>query len=227
MSKRETHLMSIYFIANKGAYNDYKQAKNVANALMNKIEYIKMTRNDYFINAFVGISNLNLRFGYLKYKETRKAGKNRLIIVPKNKYKAMKDKCFEPWHLHILIEANPGETVGELIADYFDKKFKRKIAQKKKIDDGFFDYVLKQSRYQRFIKEIRSTDLVEIDFKRLYERYGKPKTIARKAKDNRSIRNLEKRSWKKHAERLKTKKSLNSLEKFNTKNGYKPTRSKE
>lgn len=228
MSERKTHLMTIYFIGNKGEYKNYKDAVKVADALKNKLEYIKKTNKEYFINAFIGISNLNIRHGSFKYKETKSTGKNVFKIVPKNKYKGRIEECIEPWHLHILIEANPAETIGEIIVDYLNKKFDRKIAQKKKIDNGFFTYALKQSRYQRFVTEKRDTKLVKYDFKDLYDRHGKPKTKIRKNTEKRNIQKLEKRSWIKHAERLLARKqSLNSLEKIKCKNAKNTNNSNE
>jgi hypothetical protein len=202
VSKRKTHLIGIYFIGNKGCYEDYNEIKKVADALKNKLEYIRKTNDDYFINAYIGISNLNLRYGHFKYAKNKKSGRSTIVVIPKKKYQKEKEKCFEPWHLHILIEANPAETIGELIVDYFNKKFDKEIAQKKKIDNGFFPYVLKQSRYQRFVRETRPTKLVRYDFKDMHERYGKPKTKTRIAREKLVIQQLEERSWKRHEERL-------------------------
>jgi len=97
--------MSIYFNNNKDAYKDYSEAKKVANALRHKIEYLKKTHNNYYVNAFIGISNLNIRYGTFQYLDNKKTGKNKLVRIPKNRYKQTQEKCFEPWHLHIIIEA--------------------------------------------------------------------------------------------------------------------------
>ena len=201
MSKRETHLMSIYFQNTKGYYKNFDEIKKTAEALKAKLEYLRKTKKDYFINAFIGISNFNIRRANLKYRENKKSGKNNTFIVPKGKYKNNIQLCLEPWHLHILLEANPAETIGEEVADYFNKIFGRKLARKEKIDNGFFDYVLRQSRYQRYVKETRDTDLVKIDFRKLYERYGKPKTQKRKKREAKAIKKLEKRSWERHRQK--------------------------
>lgn len=209
MSERKTHLMSIYFIGNKGDYKTLEEAIKVADALKNKLEYIKKINDEYFINAFIGISNLNIRCGNLRYKENKQSGKNSLEIVPKKNYKI--EDCIEPWHLHIIIEANPAETIGEMIVDYLNKKFSKQIAQKKRITRGFFMYALKQSMHQRFVKERRKTKLVKYDFRGIYECHGKPQTRIFKEKLKKTLKKLEKRSWERHAERLRQKR-LNSLE---------------
>lgn len=154
----------------------------------------------------------------MKYAKSKKSGKNKQVIVPKDRYKKNSSICFEPWHLHIIFEANPAETIGQMIVDYFNKKFGREIAWKPKVDEGFFDYVLKQSMYHRFVKETRNTNLVSIDFKREYEKYGKPKTKARKTREKLVMKKLEERSRNKKAERLNVKRqTLNSLENFENK----------
>ena len=202
MSKRETHLMSIYFIANKGAYETHEEAIKVANALKNHLEYLRTRGRDFYINAFIGISNVNVRYGHLKYVNKKSVGKRRLEVVPKKKYKDQMEKCFEPWHLHILIEANPAETIGEIVVRYFNRKFGRKIAFKKKVSEGFFDYVFNQSRYQRFVKESRSTRLVEFDFKKEFEKYKRPKSNERIEHEKQVMKALEERSLARHKQKL-------------------------
>ena len=213
MSERNTRLMTIIFDNNKDQYNTFEEAEKVANALKSKLEYIRSIKDNYYINAFIGISPLNPRFAYLKFRDNKKPGRNKLYVVPRNKYKHdNKSKCFEPWHLHIVIEANPGETVVEMVADYFNKKFKRKIATKRPItnDNMFFKYVMEQSPYIRYVEEKRSTDKIKYDFKEKYKKF-KPHT----------------KSDKKESKKLDKMFMLNRLEKYKKKNGQNPNNSKD
>lgn len=187
MCKRQTKLMSIFFRNNKGMFKSFDEILKVADALKAKFECIRNNNKDYYVNVFIGISQLNIRYGYYKYANNGKPGRNKLVRVAK-RHKNPK-LIEEPWHLHILIEANPGETIGEQIVDYFNKKFKRNIAYKKKVDDGFFAYVMKQSGFIRYVVENRPTDLVKYNFKTMYEKNYKPLT-----KTDKKFRKLNKNS---------------------------------
>lgn len=175
MSKRETKLMTIYFENNKEFHKNLEDIMKFAEALKAKIEYIRKHNKDCFVNAFIGLSHLNLRYGYYEYSDNKKPGKNKLAKRPKPRKNA-RILLDEPWHLHILIEANPGETIGEEIADYLNKKFKKDMAYKRRVDEGFFPYVMKQCRYIRYVIEDRPTDLVQHNFKEIYEKNYKPLT---------------------------------------------------
>lgn len=175
MCKRKTKLMTIYFKNNKGMFKSQDEILKVAEALKAKIEYIRQQEKDYFINAFVGMSQLDVRYGYYAYEDNGKPGRNKLVRVARRRKNAEK-MLEQPWHLHILIEANPGETIGEQIADYLNKKFKRTIAHKYPIDEGFFPYVMKQCGIIRYVIEDRPTDLVKYNFKMMYEENYKPQT---------------------------------------------------
>jgi len=175
MSKRETKLMSIFFRNNKEMFTTYEEIEKVAEALKEKVEYIRRHKKDCFVNVFIGLSHLNIRYGYYEYLDNKKPGKNKLVKRPKPR-KNSHILVDEPWHLHILIEANPGETIGEEIADYLNKKFKTDIAYKHRITKGFFPYAMKQCRYMRYVRENRQTDLVQYNFKEIYEKKYKPLT---------------------------------------------------
>ena len=187
MCKRQTKLMTIYFKNNKGMFKTKAEILKVVDALKAKIECIRNNNKDYFVNVFIGISQLNIRYGYYKYIDNHKPGRNKLVRVAKRRKNA---KSFaEPWHLHILIEANPGETIGEQIVDYFNKKFKRNIAHKHPINNGFFPYVMKQCEFRRYVIENRPTELVQYNFKVVYEQNYKPLT-----KTDKKFRKLNKNS---------------------------------
>jgi len=145
MSQRETKLMSIYFDNNKGMFETYEDIKKVADAVKAKIEYMRKHKKDCFVNVFIGLSQLDIRYGYYEYSDNKKPGRNKLVSHPKPRINA-NELLGQPWHLHILTEANPGETIGEEIADYLNKKFKRSIAYKRKITKGFFKYAMRQGK---------------------------------------------------------------------------------
>ena len=175
MCKRKTKLMTIYFINNKGMFKSFDEIKKVADSLKAKFEYMRKNNKDYFVNAFIGISQLDIRHGFYEYESNGKPGRNKLVRVPK-RHKNAEKLLHQPWHLHILIEANPGETICEQVVDYFNKKFKRNIAHKRPINKGFFPYVMKQSGFIRYVVEDRPTDLVKYNFKIMYEQNYKPPT---------------------------------------------------
>lgn len=192
MSQRKTKLMTIYFKNNKGMFKNYEEIQKVADALKAKIEYIRKHKKDCLVNAFIGLSQLNIRYGYYKYSDNKRPGRNKLVRRPKPRIGA--DKLFkQPWHLHIIIEANPGETIGEEIADYLNKKFKMQIAYKRRITNGFFEYAMKQCRHIRYVLEDRPTDLVVHNFKEIYEKNYKPLTKVKLA----NIKKQHKNSGKK------------------------------
>jgi len=167
--------MTIYFENNKGIHESLEDIMKFADALKAKIEYIRGHNENFFVNVFIGLSHLNLRYGYYEYLDNKKPGKNKLVKRPKPRKNAH-ILLNEPWHLHILIEANPGETIGEEITDYLNKKFKKDIAYKRRVDEGFFKYAMKQCRFIRYVVEDRQTDLVQYNFKEIYEKNYKPLT---------------------------------------------------
>lgn len=188
MCKRKTKLMTIYFENTKGIFKSQDEILKFTDALKAKLEYIRKRNKDYYINAFIGASQLNIRYGDYAYTDNGKPGRNSLIRVPKPYLNASK-KFNEPWHVHLLLEANPGETIGQELVNYFNKKFKREIARKKKVDAGFFAYVMKQSGFIRYVVEDRPTDLVKYNFKTMYEANYKPPT-----KTDKKFRKLNKNS---------------------------------
>lgn len=198
MCKRETKLMTLYFKGTKGMYKNVEDIMKITDALKAKFEYIRAHNDDYFINAFIGVSHLNPRYGYYKYLDNKKPGKNKLV----RRHKPRKNATFllgEPWHLHILIEANPGETIGEQIADYLNKKFKMEIVYKRRVDEGFFPYVMNQCRYIRYVQEDRPTDLVQHNFRKIYEENYKPLTKGKLA-DMKKAARKEGKKFRKSAE---------------------------
>lgn len=198
MSKRETKLMSIFFKGNKEMFTTQEEIEKVADALKEKIEYIRRNKKSCFVNVFIGLSHLNIRYGYYEYLDNKKPGKNKLVKRPKPRRNAH-ILIDEPWHLHILIEANPGETIGEKIADYLNKKFKSDIAYKHRITKGFFKYAMKQCRYMRYVVEDRPTDLVQFNFKEIYEKNYKPLTKG-KLTDMKKAAKKEGKKFRKSAE---------------------------
>lgn len=179
MCKRKTKLMSIFFINNKGMFETQEEILKVADALKEKLEYLRRHNQNYYINAFIGLSQLNLRYGDNEFADNGKPGRNSIIRVPKP-YLNAKKKLDEPWHLHILLEANPGETVGQELVTYLNKKFKREIAYKHRVNDGFFAYVMKQSGFIRYVVENRPNNVLKYNFKTMYEENYKPLTKGKK-----------------------------------------------
>lgn len=193
MSKRETKLFSIYLNGGKELFDSYEEIEKVTNSLKTKLEYLRKNKDNWYINAFLGMSNLNIRYGSLKYNNDKKCGRKNMVIVPK---KFVKDKsiCFEPWHLHILIEANPGETVAKEIVSYMNKKLRGNLARVKKVDRNFFMYVMKQCSKIRYVKEDRQFSPVRYRFKDIYEVNFQPHTKARKERARKFIeKSLENR----------------------------------
>lgn len=188
MCKRKTKLMSIFFINNKGMFETQEEILKVADALKEKLEYLRRHNQNYYINAFIGLSQLNLRYGDNEFADNGKPGRNSIIRVPKP-YLNAKKKLDEPWHLHILLEANPGETVGQELVTYLNKKFKREIAYKHRVNDGFFAYVMKQSGFIRYVVENRSNGLLKYNFKTMYEENYKPMTKGKLAKQAKGLGN--------------------------------------
>lgn len=171
MSKRATKLFSLHWANNKDEFKTYEDIKKVADRAKAKINYIKAVNSDYFINAFIGMSDLDIRYGKKAYKRCKGRGRKPIIIKPK-RFKGAKEKYKQPWHLHLLIEANPGETVAQIMASYFNKVFKRKVATPFNVNEGFFDYVMKQSRRARFVVERCSQSPLVYDFEELYKMGG-------------------------------------------------------
>lgn len=179
MCKRKTKLMTIFFIDNKEMFETQDEILKVADALKEKLEYLRRHNQNYYINAFIGLSQLDIRYGYYEFADNGKPGRNRLVRRPKPRLFAHK-YLNQPWHLHILIEANPGETVGQELVNYLNKKFKREIAYKHRIDNGFFAYAMKQSGFIRYVVENRPNNLLKYNFKAMYEENYKPLTKGKK-----------------------------------------------
>lgn len=186
MSQRETKLLSIFLTGNKGMFKSYDEIKKFADALKAKFEYIKNTNSDYYINAFIGMSDFNIRHGNHEYADNKKPGKNKLVKVPK-KHRDAEHRMKEPWHIHLLIEANPGETVGVIITKYLNKKIKRGFALRVKVDRGHFKYAMKQCEKMRFVEEHRKTNLVRYNFKHIYEDSIQPLSKAAKKRNKKII----------------------------------------
>ena len=189
MSERKTKLFSIYLNGGKELFNSYEKIEKVANSLKAKLEYLRKNEDNWYINAFLGMSNLNIRYGSLKYKNGKKSGRKKLTIVPK-KFVKDKTKCIEPWHLHILIEANPGATVAREIVSYMNKKLGKNLARVEKIDRNFFVYVMKQCSKIRYVKEDRQFSPVRFRFKEIYEVNFQPHTKARRERARKLIKNM-------------------------------------
>lgn len=198
MSKRETKLMSIYFENNKGMFKSLDDIIKFAEAIKAKIEYLRKNEKDCFVNAYIGLSQIDIRYGYYKYFDNKKPGRNKLESYAKPRINAQ-ELLNQPWHFHILLEANPGETIGEKIVDYINKKLKKNIAYKKRITKGFFQYVMRQCRYMRFVVENRQTDLVQFNFKEIYEKNYKPLTKGKLA-DMKKAAKKEGKKFRKSAE---------------------------
>lgn len=171
MSKRETKLFSIRWINNKDEFENYLEIKKIADNFKAKLTYLKAVNKDFHVNAFIGMSDLDIRYGNKAYKGCKKRGRKEIITKPK-RFKGAKEKYLKPWHLHLLIEANPGETVAKIIVDYFNKVFKRKVASSFRVDEGFFDYVMKQSRKARFVVEQNSASPLVYNFRKIYKGLG-------------------------------------------------------
>lgn len=171
MSKRETKLTSVHWTNNKDDFENYSEIKKVADNFKAKLNYLKAVNKDFYINAFIGMSDLDIRYGKKAYKSCKRRGRKEIITKPK-RFKGAKEKYSQPWHLHILIEANPGETIAKIIVDYFNKVFKRKVASSFRVDEGFFDYVMKQSRKARFVVEENPNSPLVFDFRKIYQERG-------------------------------------------------------
>lgn len=144
MSARKTGYRAIHVSA--GIFPTYEAAVKAANAL--KIQIGRLSaRKGYTCSAIIGISENNPHTGEVTTAKTGKRGRPRKVFVRTNG--TMQPVKTEP-HLHIVIRAEPAETLAKEVASYLNRTYgKGKRVAWVKNCGGYVEavthYIIKQS----------------------------------------------------------------------------------
>lgn len=141
MSMRKTNVFS--FNVSAGIFKNFNDAVKEANAI--KIWLNRLCKKKgYSCKAIIGISMHNPQTGYVKPHKS--GGRGRPKVIFKRSTKMMKPCETEP-HLHIILYANPGNMIRNLLAKHLNNKYKKEVAWVKNCS-GYIsvavDYVFKQ-----------------------------------------------------------------------------------
>ncbi len=142
MSHRETHMHHIDTLST--VYQTYEEAVREANSLKIHLHRHCESKNYSYI-AYIGVSRHNPKAGDIRVS---KSGKREFV-------QTNFDECASALpHLHILILANPGRSVADVVVKYLAKKHpdfyertKKNPAHRKKCDayyENAINYVMSQ-----------------------------------------------------------------------------------
>lgn len=148
---RARKLKTLGIDTNAGIYSSEEEAIKEANALKRHILYFAKKKG-YKVDLLIGVSKNNPYSGHIETIKTGKAGR------PKKIFKL--DTTFNPddcpdLHLHMLLTAEPADTVANEIIDYLKKRHKKSVCWKKDCSDykdTALEYIEKQALTTRTLK---------------------------------------------------------------------------
>lgn len=147
MSARKTK--SIFITTSSGTFATFDEAVKAANAI--KIWLTRLCeRKGYSCKATIGISENNPKTGKVTGKRTGKRGRPQNVFVYDRPN--MLHKRVNP-HIHVVMVANPAETIAQTLVKYLIDKYGEKAARYEDCSE-FFDtamaYLKKQSLKTRY-----------------------------------------------------------------------------
>lgn len=176
--KKETKLMRI---ENQWKYKTIKEAEKEADAIKAFATRLAK-RNNWSCKAVIVASKHSLKLHYVKFMKSGDKGRPTKKFFKKCKWKNTKN--IQP-HLHILVYANPAETLTCKIVNNINSRYKKKytyckkrtISRKRPVygDQNYYTgYVMHQATSCRYVDVDTAEIMRDFDFKTEYEK-AKPK----------------------------------------------------
>ena len=162
MSERKSKFITINISA--GIFSSYEEAQKEADAIKQWIIRL-CKKKGYSCKAIIGISKNNPHTGSITTEKTGKRGR------PPRKFErestAMSPTLVDA-HLHIIIFANPADTIATDLRDHLNNKYKGKVAWPKECTtyvDVAVNYLIKQSLKIRTVEYDRNDILSPYEWK--------------------------------------------------------------
>lgn len=147
MSAKVTKQMSVNIAA--GTFKTFEEAVKTANAI--KIWLTRLCeRKGYSCKAIIGASENNPHTGKVVRVKTGKCGRPKNTFVRDNGI--MRPTMTDP-HIHIVLIANPAETVAQALVKHLNTKYGKRVAWAKDCSDYYdtaVDYLKRQSLKVRY-----------------------------------------------------------------------------
>ncbi len=164
-------------IENQWKYKTIKDAEKEAEAVQAFTKRIAK-RNNWACKAMIVVSEHSLKNCAPVIEKNSNKGRPKRIFLPKNKIIGIKKK--QP-HLHILVYANPAETITSQIVRNINERHRRKytyckkrtISRKKPVTDDsnyYIGYVMHQMTSYRSVDVDNNEILSNFDFKEEYKK---------------------------------------------------------
>lgn len=142
MSTRVTKKMSVNISA--GTFKTFEEAVKEANAIKGWLNRL-CKRKGYSCRVMIGVSENNPHTGKVTGTRTGKPGRPKNIFVRGNG--VMRPTTTDP-HIHIVLIANPAETVAQALVKHLNTKYGKRVAWAKDCSDYYdtaVDYLKRQS----------------------------------------------------------------------------------